>query len=75
MILIDQVKILDGKIKANKAQYVLDREAAKISALSSGDVENFFWTWKNLQKLFAVPFELKETTPCSFNDFLDCFHF
>ena len=39
MTLIEQVKILDDKIKANKAQYVLDREAAKISALSSGLLE------------------------------------
>ena len=30
---LDQVKILDKKIKANKAQYDLDRKAAKISAL------------------------------------------
>ena len=30
------VKILNDKIKANRAQYDLDREAAKISALSSG---------------------------------------
>ena len=35
------VKILDGKIKANKAQYDLDREAAKISALSSGELEKY----------------------------------
>ena len=27
---LDQVEILDDKIKANKAQYDLDREAAKI---------------------------------------------
>ena len=27
---------LDGKIKENQAQYNLDKEAAKISALSSG---------------------------------------
>ena len=27
---LDRVKILDGKIKANKAQYDLDRKAAKI---------------------------------------------
>ena len=33
MALTEQVKILDNKIKANKAQYNLDREAAKISAL------------------------------------------
>ena len=39
MTLTEQVKILDEKIKANKAQYDLDREAAKISALSSGELE------------------------------------
>ena len=31
MTVIDQLKILDNKIKANKTQYDLDREAAKIS--------------------------------------------
>ena len=36
MTLIEQVKILNDKIKANKVQYDLDREAAKISVLSSG---------------------------------------
>ena len=35
MKLTDEVKILDDKIKANQAQYNLDREAAKISALPS----------------------------------------
>ena len=40
MTLIEQAKIFDDKIKANKAQYDLDREAAKISALSSGELEN-----------------------------------
>ena len=33
MILTEQVKIFDDEIRANKAQYDLDREAAKISAL------------------------------------------
>ena len=41
MTLTKQVKILDDKIKANKAQYDLDREAAKISALSSGELEKY----------------------------------
>ena len=41
MTLIEQVKILDGKIKADRAQYDLDREAAKISALSSGELEKY----------------------------------
>ena len=39
MTLTEHVKILDDKIKANKAQYYLDREAAIISALSSGELE------------------------------------
>ena len=32
MTLTNEIKILDDKIKANQAQYNLDREAAKISA-------------------------------------------
>ena len=39
MTLTEQVKILDDKIKSSKAQYDLDREAAKISALSGGELE------------------------------------
>ena len=40
---LDQVKILDNKTKANnnKAQYDLHRKAAKISALSSGELEKY----------------------------------
>ena len=38
MTLILQVKILDDKIKANQAQYDLHRESAKISALSSSEL-------------------------------------
>ena len=36
-----QVKLLYDKLKANKAQYELDRKAAKISALSSGELEKY----------------------------------
>ena len=35
MTLTEALKILDDKIKTNQVQYDLDREAAKISALSS----------------------------------------
>ena len=35
MIVTDQLKILDDKIKANQAQYDLNRNAAKVSALPS----------------------------------------
>ena len=38
MTVTDQIKVLDDKIKANQAQYNLNREAAKISALSSKDL-------------------------------------
>ena len=41
MILTEQGKIFDDKIKANKAQYDLDREATKISALSSVELEKY----------------------------------
>ena len=41
MTLTEQVEILDDKIKANKAQYDLDREAAKIGALSSKNLEKY----------------------------------
>ena len=37
MTLTDELKIPDGKIKVNQAQYDLSREAAKISALASKD--------------------------------------
>ena len=38
MTVTDQIKILDRKIKQNEAQYDLDREAAKISALSQSNM-------------------------------------
>ena len=41
MTLTEQVKILDDKIKANKTKYDFDREATKISALSSGEIEKY----------------------------------
>ena len=41
MTLTERIKILDGKIKANKTQNDLDREAAKISVLSSGELEKY----------------------------------
>ena len=41
MTLTEKVKILDDKIKANKAQYDLDGEAAKLTALSSGEFEKY----------------------------------
>ena len=37
----DQLKILDRKIKQNKADYDLYRQNAEISALSSGDLNKY----------------------------------
>ena len=36
-----QLKIIDSKIKANQAQYDLDRLAAKIFEYSSGDLRKY----------------------------------
>ena len=41
MTLTDELKILDDKIKANQAQYNLDREAAKICALLSKELDKY----------------------------------
>ena len=41
MTVTDQSKIIDYKIKANQAQYDLDRLIAKISALSSGELRKY----------------------------------
>ena len=37
----DQIKILNNKIKANNAQYDINRLNAEISAYSSGDLDNY----------------------------------
>ena len=41
MTITDQIKILDRKIKQNESQYDLDWEAAKISALSSNNLDKY----------------------------------
>ena len=41
MTTTDQIKILDRKIMQNEAQYNLDRKAAKISALSSNNLDKY----------------------------------
>ena len=41
MTLTDELKILDDKIKADQAQYDLNREAAKIFALSSKELDKY----------------------------------
>ena len=41
MTVTDETKILDRKIKQNESQYDLDREVAKISALSSKNLDKY----------------------------------
>ena len=41
MTVTDQIKILDRKIKQNESHYDLDRETAKISALSSNNLDKY----------------------------------
>ena len=41
MTIADQIKILNKKIMQNEAQYDLDRKAAKISALSSNNLDKY----------------------------------
>ena len=41
MTITDQIKILNRKIKQNEAQYDLDKGAAKISALSSKNLDKY----------------------------------
>ena len=41
MTVTDQIKILHRKIMQNEAQYDLDRKAAKISALSSNNLDKY----------------------------------
>ena len=41
MTKFDQAKILNNKIKANKAQYILDRKNAEISAKSNVELDKY----------------------------------
>ena len=41
MTVTDHIKVLNRKIKQNESQYVLDKEAAKISALSSKNLHKY----------------------------------
>ena len=41
MTIKEQIKILDDKIRQNKADYDLYRQNAKISALSSGNLDKY----------------------------------
>ena len=41
MTVTDQIKIIKKKIKKNESEYDLDREAAKISALFSKNLDKY----------------------------------
>ena len=41
MTVTDQIKIVNRKIMQNQAQYDLDRKAAKMSALSSNNLDKY----------------------------------
>ena len=53
----EQVKILDDKIKANNAQYDLDRMNAEISAYSSGNLPKYEYLTKKDLKYKPDAFE------------------
>ena len=75
MTLTEQVKILDDKIRANKAQYDLDTKNAEISALSSDELEKYeYLTGKDLEIKPDVVLKAKfEYSPLGkvFNKILD----
>ena len=49
MTVADQIKVSDRKIKENEAQYDLDRKAAKLSAMSSNNLDKYeYLTGENL---------------------------
>ena len=41
MSISEKIKTINNKIEQNKAQYILDRQSAKIYALSSGNVSTY----------------------------------
>ena len=49
MSISEKITTIDNKIEQSKAQYNLDRQTAKISALSSGNISKYeFLTGKNV---------------------------
>ena len=49
MTVSEKIKTIDKKLEQNKAQYDLDRQAAKISPLSAGNVSKYkFLTGKDV---------------------------
>ena len=49
MFISEKIKAIHNKIEQSKAQYNLDRQTTKISALSSGNVSKYeFFTGKDI---------------------------
>ena len=49
MTVTNQLNVIDNKIKANRVQYDLDRLAAKLFALSSGELRKYeYFTGQDL---------------------------
>ena len=67
MTINEQIKILDDKIRSNQAQYDLDRQNAKISALSSGELDKYeYLTGENMgYKPYVVQKAKSEYSPLS----------
>ena len=60
MTVADQLKILDRNILKNEAQYDLDRKAAKISALSSNNLDKYeYLTGEDLGLLSQALLKMK----------------
>ena len=61
MKLTDELKIIDEKFKASQVQYDLDREAAKMSALSSKELDKYeYLTGKDLEHKPSVIEQVKQ---------------
>ena len=75
MTITDQIKMLNKKIMQNEAQYDLDRKAAKISALSSNNLDKHeYLTGEDLGlKLNTIEQARREYSPLGkiFNKRLD----
>ena len=55
MTVNDQIKIIDNKIKANQAQYDLDRLTAKICTMFSGELRKYeYFTGEDLGYRLSV---------------------
>ena len=67
MTIIEQIKILDDNIRSNQAQYDLGRQNAKISALSSGELDKYeYLTGENMvYKPYVVQKAKSENSPLS----------